>query len=239
MSVSWEQIRNGIFAGESGGDYNAVFDFQNRPGGKFESVRLTEMPLSAVMEFTNPRGEYGQWVKGKIGRVATPVGAYQVVGTTLRAAVKALGLDPNTPFDEATQDRIGQWILANQGTGAWEGYRGPSNATPTVARGHAPRDRQDAPAVVSDPIIRLAFAYANGKMTPEDAALYEQGMAAGDFPKAEKKQARPDPLAALGETLSSQRQQTAASTQAVRRAPARPVDLNFMTRQPIARLPGI
>ena len=27
--------------------------------------------------------------------VATPVGAYQVVGTTLRDAVKALGIDPS------------------------------------------------------------------------------------------------------------------------------------------------
>jgi hypothetical protein len=33
MMATWEEIRNGIFAGESGGDYNAVYGFQNRPGG--------------------------------------------------------------------------------------------------------------------------------------------------------------------------------------------------------------
>lgn len=39
----------------------------------------------------------------------------------------------------------------------------------------APQDRNPA---------KLAWAYANGKMTPEDAALYEKGMAEGKFPKA-------------------------------------------------------
>lgn len=38
---------------------------------------------------------------------------------------------------------------------------------------------------------RLAWAYANGKMTPEDAALYEKGMAEGAFPKADKPQDKP------------------------------------------------
>ncbi len=40
---------------------------------------------------------------------------------------------------------------------------------------------------------RLAWAYANGKMTPEDAAIYERGMAEGTFPKADKPK-QPDPL---------------------------------------------
>lgn len=44
------------------------------------------------------------------------------------------------------------------------------------------RDRQDMPQ--PDPAIqRVANAYANGWMTPEDAALYENGMAEGFFPK--------------------------------------------------------
>jgi hypothetical protein len=40
---------------------------------------------------------------------------------------------------------------------------------------------------------RLAWAYANGKMTPEDAAIYERGMSEGMFPAAQKPQ-MPDPM---------------------------------------------
>jgi hypothetical protein len=133
---NWDQIaQQNIFPGESGGDYNALFGFANRPGGQFAHVQPTQMTVGQVMDFTNPRGEYGQTVKGQIGRVATPVGAYQVVGTTLRAAVADLGLDPNMPFDKRTQDMIGQWIYAKQGPGAWEGWGkgGGGGGGPSVA----------------------------------------------------------------------------------------------------------
>ena len=46
---------------------------------------------------------------------------------------------------------------------------------------------------------RLAWAYANGKMTPEDAAIYERGMAEGVFPKADKP-TQPDPLQVYAQT---------------------------------------
>jgi len=122
MALTWKQHQQNIFAGESGGDYDALYGYQNRPDGKFEGIKVSEMPISDVIKFTSPTGAYGQYVKGQVGRVATPVGAYQVVGSTLRGAVEALGLDPSQKFDKATQDKIGQYILKTQGTGAWEGY---------------------------------------------------------------------------------------------------------------------
>lgn len=123
--VTFAQAQPGIFAGESGGDYNALYGYQNRPGGSFANTRLTDMSVGDVIDFTNPRGDYAAYVRGQVGRTATPVGAYQVVGTTLRGAVDAMGIDPSTPFNQATQDRIGEYIFNTQGTGAWEGYRGP------------------------------------------------------------------------------------------------------------------
>ncbi|WP_065321782.1 hypothetical protein [Tritonibacter mobilis] len=125
VSAEWAPIRAGIFAGESGGDYDALFGYSNREGGKFSGVKLTNMTVDQALQFSNPSGEYGQWVKGKVGRVATPMGAYQVVGTTLRAAKKALGLTGNERMSEDLQEKIGQWIYRKQGTGAWEGYKGP------------------------------------------------------------------------------------------------------------------
>ena len=126
--ASWADIQRGIFAGESGGDYDALYGFRNR-SGPFQGTRVSQMPLADVLAFTDPSGPYAQSVKSEIGYVATPVGAYQVVGRTLRDAVNALGLDPSQTFDRATQDKIGQWILANQGTGAWKGYKGPRMST--------------------------------------------------------------------------------------------------------------
>ena len=126
MALTWEQHQKNIFGGESGGDYDALFGYQNRPNGAFSNVKVSDMSLAQVLDFTNPKGAYGQYVAKnrpdpEMG-VATPVGAYQVVGSTLRKAVEALGLDPNQKFDRATQDKIGQYILKTQGTGAWEGY---------------------------------------------------------------------------------------------------------------------
>lgn len=67
------------------------------------------------------------------------------------------------------------------------------------AGGHGRTDRNPA---------RLAWAYANGKMTPEDAAIYERGMAEGVFPQAQKQQApqQPDPLAVYAATAMRPRQ---------------------------------
>ena len=127
--ATWQEIQQGIFAGESGGDYNALFGYQNRPGGRFEGVQVSEMSIADILDFTNPRGEYGQYVKrtrpDPEKGVATPVGAYQVVGTTLRDAVKKLGIDPSQKFDKATQDRIGKYIFETQGAKAFAGYKGP------------------------------------------------------------------------------------------------------------------
>ncbi|WP_372572676.1 hypothetical protein [Ruegeria jejuensis] len=124
---NWDAIRAGIFAGESGGDYDALYGYSNRPGGKFSNVKLTDMTVDEALNFAAPSGEYGQHVKGQIGRVATPMGAYQIVGTTLRGAKEALGLTGNERMTPELQERLGQHIYQTQGTGAWEGYKGPQS----------------------------------------------------------------------------------------------------------------
>ena len=130
--ADWSQIQQGIFSGESGGDYGALFGYQNRPGGKFADVDLTKMTIDEALEFANPSGKYGQFVKGQVGRVATPMGAYQVVGSTLRDAKKGLGFSGQETMSPEVQDEIGKWIYKTQGTGAWEGYK-PLNEDQAIA----------------------------------------------------------------------------------------------------------
>lgn len=124
--ITWPEVQQGIFDGESKGDYNALFGFSNRPKGLFSDVKLTDMTLDEALEFSDPDGAYGTYVGlNNEGTVSTPMGAYQIVGATLRDAKEALGLSGDTKFSQSTQDKIAKWILKTQGTDAWVGYKGP------------------------------------------------------------------------------------------------------------------
>jgi hypothetical protein len=95
------------------GDYNAVLGY-----GKYGSPDrpLTEMTLAEAYAF-------GRTVLKRHGS-SSAIGRYQIVGTTMRAAAKGLGLDWNKDkFDAATQDRMAMWIARKQGLGAWEGFK--------------------------------------------------------------------------------------------------------------------
>lgn len=190
---SWDQIKNGIFAGESGGDYNALFGYSNRDGGPFADRKLTDMTVDEAIAFSSTSGPYAQWVRGKIGRVATPMGAYQIVGTTLRAAKQQMGLDGSERMDEATQDKIGQWIYKTQGTGAWEGYKGPMDSyspssggvysggdgTETAIGGAGIDYLSNFPQLDEAESKKLYDAYLNGEMSPQQAFEFRSLVAAG------------------------------------------------------------
>lgn len=94
---------------EGAGDYDTLFGHAQK-NGPFAGTAISQMPIRDVLAFTDPSGPYAQYVKDKVGRVATPVGKYQTVGTTLRGAVGALGLDPNAPYDQAAQDRVASYL---------------------------------------------------------------------------------------------------------------------------------
>lgn len=91
---------------EGAGNYDTLFGHAQRDGGRFAGTRVSQMPISDVLAFADPRGAYGQHVKKQVGRVATPMGRGQIVGTTLRKAVGELGIDPSTPFNADTQHQI-------------------------------------------------------------------------------------------------------------------------------------
>lgn len=172
---NWDAIRADIFAGESGGDYDALYGYSNRPGGKFANVKLTDMTVDDALAFAAPSGEYGQHVKGQIGRVATPMGAYQIVGTTLREAKRALGLTGKERMTPELQEKLGQHIYQTQGTGAWEGYRGPQSGGSAPGRGSSGN--------MSD-ILQLAELASSPYASPGQQAvvnmLIQQQMQAND-----------------------------------------------------------
>lgn len=183
--MSKEELKANVFPGESGGDYNALFGYSNRPGGKFEGVKLTDMTVNEVAEFTDPKGPYGQWVKDQIGYVATPTGAFQTVGTTLKDAMRGLGLTGDEPYDQNTQDAIGMWIYENQGPEAWEGW---NKGTMTAGGG----DTRLGGGQGTDTLG------TGGNVEDILAQLYPQMS-----PEEEKKQRRNDFFTAAGQGLSA------------------------------------
>lgn len=98
------------------------------PGGgaKFLGRPLTDMTVAEVMRYQNlplddPKGIFA-------------VGKYQFIPTTLAAAVKRAGIDPNMKFNQAVQDRIFFVHLDDNGLyGPWERWwieqGGPGLAT--------------------------------------------------------------------------------------------------------------
>lgn len=116
--------------------YDTLFGFSNRDGRPFEDIRITEMTVQELIEFSAPGGEYAQYARGELGYVATPMGRYQFVGDTLKDIVNRMGLPPNTVFTRKTQDAMFAWYMADSLKGVkttdakverlrgrWEGFK--------------------------------------------------------------------------------------------------------------------
>jgi hypothetical protein len=127
---------------EGGGGYDTLFGYSNKDGKYFEGFKVSNMTIGEIKAFSDPKGEYGQWVKGQIGRVATPMGRYQFVGKTLKALANEMGLDDNTVFSPEVQDAMFEHYLdkrirrgknmeekVSQVRQAWEGFKKIPDAT--------------------------------------------------------------------------------------------------------------
>jgi muramidase (phage lysozyme) len=103
------------------------------PGGQEHD--LTSKSLNEIITLGNHmRRQPGNPNSSAFGR-------YQIVGTTLRAAAKALGMDmETTKFNEATQDQMAHWIARKQGLNAWEGFKGHPAERAAAAAALARRD---------------------------------------------------------------------------------------------------
>lgn len=139
---------------EGAGNYDTLFG-HSQNGGRFNGVKVSEMTLSQLYDFTNPSGEYGQWVKAELARsghkarVATPMGRHQIVGTTLRRTAEGMGLSPDSKFTPQLQDSMANYLARNRLSGAksqtakrsalraeWEGFKHVSDSALDSAIAH-------------------------------------------------------------------------------------------------------
>jgi len=124
------------------------FETQDTP---FKGTQVSTMTLGELYDFSEPSGAYGQYVKPRLGKnteaykkglTSTPMGKYQIVGTTLRNAAKQMGLPDDTVFNKKTQDDIFLFLardaVSRGGSQAskrtnlrkvWEGFKYVDNPT--------------------------------------------------------------------------------------------------------------
>lgn len=122
---------------EGGGNYSTLYG-HSQNGGAFDGVDVSNMTLAELGAFSDPSGAYGQWVADRNGGVvATPMGRYQIVGTTMRDAARGMGLSPDTKFTPQTQNAMASYLARGRLSGAktpaakraamraeWAGLRG-------------------------------------------------------------------------------------------------------------------
>ena len=130
---------------EGGGDYNTLFGFSNKSGRQYAGVNVSDMTISELNTFA--KSGYGEWVKGELAksgqeaRIATPMGRYQFVNTTLQAQAKEMGLSPDTVFTPEVQDAMFNHYMTKRlsgkssmaakraaARGGWEGFKHVSDA---------------------------------------------------------------------------------------------------------------
>tara|TARA_B110000971_G_scaffold150347_1_gene153544 strand:- start:1562 stop:2200 length:639 start_codon:yes stop_codon:yes gene_type:complete len=124
------------------------FEEGNTP---FKGVSVSGMTISELTAFSQASGAYGQYVKPRLskntyaykkGYTSTPMGKYQIVGSTLRDLTNRMKLPSDTVFNKETQDKMFLFLarenVAKGNTtqakrknlrSIWEGFKHVDNAT--------------------------------------------------------------------------------------------------------------
>lgn len=130
-----EALLSLIDAREGAGQYDTLFG--HRQDGEFSGVDVSSMTVDEAIAFADPSGPYGQSVKSELGYVATPMGRFQIVGSTLRHLKQVMDLEGDEKFDASMQHQMFETLvegaLMNAATpaqkraalrGVWEGFVG-------------------------------------------------------------------------------------------------------------------
>lgn len=141
-AIGWKYSAPNIIQRESGGDFDALYGHAQREGGPFAGVKVTNMTVDQAIDFARPDGAYADWVRGQIGRTATPMGGLQIVGTTLRDVKEGMGLRGDEVMTPELQMKMGEWLYKNRGgTKPWAASEGAAGGV-----GGAPANMNRSPA---------------------------------------------------------------------------------------------
>lgn len=141
LAPQHEALTSLIDKTEGGGAYDTLLNFSQKPGSQFAEFDVSKMTIGEAISFSRVDGEYARYSKRQVGRVATPMGRYQIVGRTLRHSAETMGLSLNLPFNKQTQDAIFVFLAkealngksseeAKRSSlrGVWEGFKHAKDA---------------------------------------------------------------------------------------------------------------
>jgi hypothetical protein len=123
-----EQVKSFIASNQRGGNdfFNSIIKAEGtaKHGDPYETSLgymkspkpLTEMTMAESLT-------WGDQVRASQGLNSSAKGAFQIVNTTQRSAMNALGIGMNEKFSPENQRRMAAWIAQQQGLGAWEGLK--------------------------------------------------------------------------------------------------------------------
>ena len=135
---------------EAGG-YDTLFGNFEKSSTPFKGVSVSSMTVGELADFSRASGAYGQYVKPRLGKntyagrkglTSTPMGKYQIVGSTLRDLTNRMKLPSDTVFNKETQDKMFLFLAReNVAKGKtpqakrknlrsiWEGFKHVNNST--------------------------------------------------------------------------------------------------------------
>jgi hypothetical protein len=116
---------------------------------------------------------WGDQLRASQGLNSSAKGAFQIVNTTQRAAMAALGIKGDEMFSRENQRRMASWIARTQGLSAWEGFKShPDQLTVAAAALQQGRDRDIAEAPKAAPSI---IGSANAAPSQEPVIHHRDG----------------------------------------------------------------
>jgi hypothetical protein len=112
---------------ESGGNYNAMNQGTDSSGniiGSGDSSKIIGKPLTSMTigEVMDRQDESKYPRNARPDRGIHAAGRYQIIGSTMKVALKESGLSKNDMFSPENQDLLGIAVLKSQGPGAWTKY---------------------------------------------------------------------------------------------------------------------
>ena len=162
-----------------------------RTGYGSDTVTLADgrvIPVSQGMKITRDDAErdLARRVNSEFGPAAVKaVGpeAWQIMTNPQRSVITSLAYNyGRVPENVAQAVRYGDMAAAEAEIRRLSSHNGGVNAK----RRNREADIFAGKSGPSEDTTPVAYAYANGKMTPEDEALYEKGVSEGLFPKVDR-----------------------------------------------------